>query len=100
MAHRDVFAALSARSARTAGVFRGADAVRLGMSRKQLTSMRNAGVIERVLPDTYRMTAVARSPEQRLRAALLWAGPDAAAAGASAGAVYGLTGVHAPRPEI
>ena len=46
------------------------------------------------------MTAVARTSAQSLRAALLWAGPDAAAAGLSAGETYGLEGVRAPRPEI
>ncbi|MCU1429072.1 MAG: hypothetical protein JWL83_3072 [Actinomycetia bacterium] len=59
-----------------------------------------AGVIQRVLPDTYRMTAVAESPEQRLQAALFWAGEDAAAAGRSAAQVYGLEGVTADRPEV
>ncbi len=38
-----------------------------------------------MLPDTYRMTAVAPSNAQSLRAALLWAGPDSVAAGLSAG---------------
>jgi hypothetical protein len=35
------------------------------------------------LPDTYRMTAVPSGREQRIRAALLWGGPEAAAAGRS-----------------
>jgi very-short-patch-repair endonuclease len=35
-----------------------------------------------------------------LRAALLWAGSDAAGAGRSAGAVYELEGVRAKRPDI
>ena len=46
------------------------------------------------------MTVVARSKGQSLRAALLWAGGDAVAAGRSAAEVYGLEGVHAARPEI
>ena len=46
------------------------------------------------------MTAVARSNEQRLRAALLWAGDDAAAAGQSAGELYRLEGVTTSIPEI
>ena len=46
------------------------------------------------------MTAVPSSPEQELRAALLWAGDDAAASGRSAGALYGLEGVDAGVPEI
>lgn len=48
----------------------------------------------------YRFTAVAPSPEQALRAALLWAGPSAAAGGRSAGQLYGLEEVVAPAPEI
>jgi hypothetical protein len=59
-----------------------------------------AKVIERVLPGTYRMTAVARSNPQDLAAALLWAGERSAAAAASAGEVYGLEGVRAIRPDL
>jgi hypothetical protein len=57
-------------------------------------------VIERVFTDTYRMSAVPRSSEQGLRCALAWAGPGSAAAGRSAGELYGLEGVRARRPEI
>ena len=46
------------------------------------------------------MAAVPESNEQKLRAALLWAGDDAAGAGRSAGEVYRLEGVRASRPEI
>ena len=81
-------------------MFRGAAAVAAGVSRKQLAHLRATGVVERVLPDTYRFTAVARSPAQDLRAALAWGGPDAAAAGRSAAALYELDGIAAPVPEI
>ncbi len=70
------------------------------MTRKQLVTLVKRGVIERVLPDTYRMTSVEGSREQALRAALLWAGEQAAASGRSAGEVYGLEGVRANVPEI
>ncbi len=93
-------AALSALSRESLGVFRGTDAARVGVSRKQLHSLGAAGVIDRVLPDTYRMTVVPPSDEQRLRAALLWAGESAVAAGRSAAMVYGLEGVRALKPEI
>lgn len=83
----------------THGVFRGHAAVELGVTRKQLAGLVEAGVIERVLPNTYRMTAVKRSSQQSLSAALLWAGP-AAAAGRSAGEVYRLEGVVATVPEV
>jgi hypothetical protein len=92
--------ALSRLGERSAGVFRGAAAVQVGVTRKQLVTLRANGVIERVLPDTYRIVAVARSNDQSLRAALLWAGERAAAAGRSAGELYRLEGVHAQQPEI
>ena len=82
------------------GAFRGLSAIELGVSRRQLAALRRVGVIERMLPDTYRLTSVARSNALDLRAALLWAGDDAAAAGASAGEVDELENVHASMPEI
>jgi very-short-patch-repair endonuclease len=100
MAHAAAIATLSALCAPTHGVFRGREANRLGVSRNQLSTLTAAGVIERVLPNTYRMTAVGTSSAQRLQAALLWAGPTAAAAGRSAAEIYGLEGVTAPTPEI
>jgi len=75
------------------GVFRGREATELGVARDQLTALCADGVIERMFTDTYFMTAVASSHEQRLRAALLWAGDAAAATGRSAGMLYGLEGV-------
>jgi hypothetical protein len=62
--------------------------------------MQRAGVIVRVHPNTYRLIAVPSSNAQRLHAALLWGGSDAAAAGRSAGETYGVEGVRADRPEI
>jgi len=100
MANRSPVGALSQLSASTLGVFRGRDAVAVGVTRKQLATMRADGVIERVHPDTYRMTVVAMSNQQSLRAALLWAGGTAAAAGRSAGELYGFEGVRAEMPEI
>jgi hypothetical protein len=91
---------LSALSSPSSGVFRGRDAVLAGVTRQKLASLHADGVIERMLPDTYRMTAVASSSEQRLRAALAWAGESAAATGRSAGELYDLEGVHAEVPEI
>jgi hypothetical protein len=91
---------LSRLSAGSLGVFRGSAAVALGVSRKQLAALVGAGVLERELPDVYRMTVVRRSSEQRLRAALLWAGDAAVAAGLSAGELYDVEGVYAPMPEI
>ncbi len=91
---------LSELSAPTSGVFRAEHATARGVTRKQLTRLGAQGVIERVHPSTYRMTSVASSATQQLRAALLWAGDHAAAAGRSAGARYDLEGVRAAQPEI
>jgi hypothetical protein len=95
-----VVAAIVRLSVRSLGVFRGADAVRLGVTRKQIGALVGAGILERLYPDTYRMGVVAASNEQSLRAALMWAGPHALAAGRSAGEAYGLEGVRAAVPEI
>ncbi len=100
MAHESALGVISRLIASSQGVFRGRDAVAYGVTRKQLAALSAAGVVERVLPGIYRMTAVARSHEQSLRAALLWAGEDAAAAGRSAGALYGLEGVRPRAAEI
>jgi very-short-patch-repair endonuclease len=93
-------AALSRLSGPSLGVFRGRTATANGVTRDQLTRSRVDGVIERVLPDTYRLTAVSWSSEQQLRAALLWAGDAAAATGRSAAELYGLEGVRADIAEI
>jgi len=100
LAREPSVAIISRLSAPSLGVFRGRAAVDLGLTRKQIRGLQTAGVVERVLPDTYRMTAVAASNEQSLRAALLWAGPEAAAAGLSAGEHYRLESVAAITPEI
>ncbi len=100
MAQESALGVLSKLSAGSAGVFRGRRAVELGVGRNRLTSLIALGALVRVLPDTYRMTSVPASREQRIRAALLWGGPEAAAAGRSAGELYGLEGVTSTRPEI
>ena len=99
MVNESAFGSVSRLSARSLGVFRGCDAVALGVTRRQIALLERSGVIDRLLPDIDRMTAVARSSEQSLRAALLWAGP-AAAAGRSAGELYGLHGVRPDLAEI
>ena len=91
---------LSRLSARSLGVFKAGSAVDRGVTRDQLARLRAGGAIERLHPDVYRMTSVAPSHEQRLRAALLWAGSAAAATGRSAAMLYGLEGVIADLPEI
>jgi hypothetical protein len=100
MTTRSALGVLAHMSRAQLGVFRGSCAVELGVSRKQLSALCRNGVIEREYPDTYRMTAVPRSNEQSLRAALLWAGDESAAAERSAGEVFGLEGVRAVKPEV
>lgn len=84
----------------TRGVFTGSAATRVGLDRKQLAALVAAGVVERRHPGVFIVVAVADCAEQRLRAALAWAGPDAAAAGRSAGAWYVLEGVCDPKPVV
>ena len=82
------------------GAFRGRTAVAEGVSPKQLFTLQAHGAVERVFPDTYRLTGAPRSHDQMLRAALLWAGDGAAAASRSAGMTYGLEGVKTVVPVI
>jgi very-short-patch-repair endonuclease len=98
MSHKAAVALLSSLTEGAAGVFHIADAK--GVSRKQIAALRAAGVIVREHPGVYRIAAVPASNDQRLRAALLWAGETAAAAGRSAGELYELDGVTTAKPEI
>lgn len=100
MPTKSAILALTELSAASLGIFRGRDAVDAGVTRKRLASLRALGLIERVLPDTYRLAAIPASDEQALHAALAWAGDEAAAAGRSAAQLYGLEGVSASVPEI
>ena len=100
MPSEPAIAILSRLASERASIFSGRNAVSLGVGRNRLRKLLEQGVIERLHPDVYRMTAVAPSARQRLHAALLWAGESAAAAGRSAAELYRLEGVHATTPEI
>jgi very-short-patch-repair endonuclease len=100
MSEEPAIATLSRLSVKTCGVFSLADSADAGVTANQITRLARGGVVERVLPRTYRLVAVRRSSEQDLHAALLWAGADAAVAGRSAGERYQLEGVRARTPEI
>lgn len=100
MSREPAIAILSRLSVRTHGVFRIEAANGAGVSANQVSKLVKAGIVERMLPNTYRIVAVARSLEQDLRVALLWAGDGAAVAARSAGARYRLEGVRAEKPEI
>jgi len=58
MQHESALAVLLRLSAPSLGVFRGAAAAESGVSRKQVARLRVNGMIERLLPDTYRIVAV------------------------------------------
>jgi very-short-patch-repair endonuclease len=100
MHNESPIAAITWMTVNTSGVLSGGEAVRRGVSRKQLQRLCQDGFLERVLPDTYRVVAVASTAEQRLRAALLWAGPRAAGWCRSAGMIYRLEEVVARSAEI
>ena len=100
MPQEPVVTTLSSLSAGSLGVFRAERVTALGVTPNQLARLNRQGVIDRVYPHTYRMTAVAPTDDQRLVAALLWAGDRAAAAGRSAGHLHRLEGVRASLPEI
>jgi hypothetical protein len=81
---------LQARAAQQCGCFDLADAAQCGVSRSALKRMRQSGVVTRVARGVYRFSAVPDSPDSRLVAALLAAGPDAAIARRSALALLGV----------
>jgi hypothetical protein len=62
--------------------------------------LQHHAVIERVFPDTYRFTATTSSHDQRLCAALLWAGEEAVGDRRSAAMLYGVEGVRVEKPQI
>jgi very-short-patch-repair endonuclease len=100
MLNKQVLAVISELARGSFGVFHVRDALARGVSRKQLSTLLAAAALTRELPGVYRLAAVPRSHEQALTAALLWGGIESAAYGRSAGEVYRLEGVLAPRPEI
>jgi hypothetical protein len=75
MPYVDVVATLTRLGAGRLGVFRVRDATANGISAHQIRALATGGVIAKELPGVYRLTAVRPSLEQRLHAALAWAGP-------------------------
>src|SRR5262245_10067769 len=82
------------------GAFRGEAAVASGVTRRQLETLQRHGVIVRVFHDTYCLTAVASSHEQKLKSALLWAGDRAVTDRRSAAMLYAFEGVRVTKPAI
>jgi very-short-patch-repair endonuclease len=77
-----------------------AQALALGMTRRQVELRIGCGMWDRVLPAVYRVAGVPASEDQNLMAAVLWAGDGSAASGRSAGALWGLIEATGRRPEI
>ena len=100
MINRLVVGALSELSHNSCGVFRGRDAVAAGVTRKQISVLVANGGAERLHADVYRMTVVASSSEQLLRAAVLWGGAATVVTGRSAGELYTLRCIQPGKPEI
>ena len=74
--------------------------VRDHLSRKQLKSRLASGRLVIVRREVYRHAGVPPTPRQPLRAALLAAGPTAAASHRSAAEIWALPGLVADKPEV
>ena len=93
-------ARLSRLSENSCGVFPRRSGEHGRRDREPMAAPLPPGVIERMLPHTYRMVAVSTSVRATIAGRPALGGDEAAAAGRSAGERYGLEGVHAVRPEI
>jgi very-short-patch-repair endonuclease len=78
-------------AARQHGVFTGAQARELGVSRQQLRSRVANGGFGRVFPGVFRVEGAPEEWKQLLRAVLLWAGPGAALSHQTAAALKGFS---------
>ncbi|MER7106361.1 hypothetical protein [Streptomyces sp. NPDC000229] len=73
----------------------------LGCASSVITAhCRPPGPWRRLLPRVIALQATAPTPRQRLRGALLYAGPDALLTGPAALALYGVTSVPAPEVDV
>lgn len=82
------------------GVVSRAQVLELGLSISAIDRLVASGELQRVLPGVYRHSTAEESWLQRLMAALLWAGPDAAVSHRAAGALLGLDGITPGLVEI
>src|SRR4051812_26336957 len=87
-------------AAKRGGPFTHADARRARLSQEQIEQRVRTGAWARVLPGVYIHAWLPRTKEIELRAALLWAGPNAHISHRSAGELFGLDGVQAARSSI
>lgn len=82
------------------GLFNSDQAREIGLSDDAIYRAIHGGLLERDLPRVYRDLSVPASWEQRLTAALLWAGKEAAVSHRSAAALWRLTGFEPGPVEI
>jgi very-short-patch-repair endonuclease len=88
------------RAQRQHGLITHSQAVRVGMTRRQIELRMASGAWERVLPQVYRVAGSPPSDEADLMAATLWAGEGAAASRRSAAALWGLIEIRGQLAEI
>lgn len=100
METKSVFQTIAEISRTTAGAFRSADALQRGISERELRTVIRNGLVARRFPGVYVIAGAPDLLNQRLHAALLWAGEASAVAAQSAGELLRLEGVHSERPVI
>ena len=89
------------RARTTLGLFTTTVAKSCHVSRQLLAfHSRPGGRWARDLPEVYRLTSVPRSVQQRMLAALLWAGDNAVLSHRAVAEILDLDGVRAPKPEL
>lgn len=82
------------------GVISRSQALTCGLTRRQIEKRCARGLWIIVLPGVYRLAGAPVTWEQRLMAAVLWAGPDSVASFASAAALWELPDVVAGQVEV
>jgi hypothetical protein len=87
-------------AAANGGPFTHRDARRAGLSARQIWTRVANGYWVEVFPRVYVHAATRITEDVRNRAALRWAGPNTVLSHRTAGALWGLDGVAAERPEI
>ncbi|MGH9031848.1 MAG: type IV toxin-antitoxin system AbiEi family antitoxin [Acidimicrobiia bacterium] len=93
--------ALMSLAARQDALVHDVQARALGFSPWAVRRRVQTGLWQRVLPSVSKVTGAPTTERQRVRAAALWAGGDAAVSHASAAWLWGLDGFRAPaRPDV
>jgi very-short-patch-repair endonuclease len=91
---------IGALAAQQYGVVSLAQACAAGMTARQIHARVGAGRWELVLPRVYRIVGAVQSDQQSAMAAVMWAGSGALASHATAGRLWGLDGMRAPKVEV